>query len=139
MILHDLRCSTCNLTLIDFPLPSVPDAIIHSICGGTFEIIYENWYKRGNAQWGSRDGVVVFRDVQGHIRYPGRNDIPTPADHERVEIRNLADMHRFERKHDVTNERMHYDKNSDGFVHDGKPIAAPKWAEPNKDLFHTGS
>ncbi len=138
MILHDLRCSTCNLTLIDFFLPCVPDTILHATCGGTFDIIYENWRKRGNAQWGSRDASVVFRNAQGHIRYPGRNDTPTPPGHERVEIRNLADMTRFERKHDVTCEAMHFNKNSDGFVHDGRPVAAPKWAASNKELGFDG-
>ncbi len=134
MILHDLRCSTCNLTLIDFPLPRVPDVIVHAICGGTFDIVYENWYRRGNAQWGHRDVSVVFRDAQGKIRYPGRNDTPTPPGHERVEIRSLSDMHRFERTHDVTCEAMHFNKNSDGFVHDGRPVAKPKWAESNATL-----
>ena len=137
MIFHDLCCSTCGLTLIDFPLPFYSDSIVHALCGGPVEIVFTSPRRRGNAQWGSRDGVVVFRDANGKINYPGRNDVPTPAGHERVEIRSLADMHRFERDHDVTNEAMHFDKHSDGFVHDGRPVAAPNWAESNENLFRT--
>jgi len=92
-----------------------------------------NGARTRNAQWHERDKCVVYRERSGKIRYPGRNDQPTPSDCERVEIRSLADMTRFERDYNVTNEAMHYDKGTgrgfeSGDRHDGRPVAPPKWA-----------
>lgn len=126
MILHDLRCNGCGCEFVDFPLPTVPDAI-RCICGGAVEIIYRP--RPRNAQWSDRDCSVVYRDGNGKIYYPSRNDQPTPKDRERVEIRSLADMTRFERDHNVTNEAMHFDKGTgNSFEHDGRPVAKPNWA-----------
>lgn len=130
MILHDVRCPSCGYEFIDFPFPSIPDAIRCFDCGGEVEIVYRPRFR--NAQWHEREKCVVYRDRNGKIRYPGRNDQPTPSGYERVEIHSLADMTRFERDHNVTNEAMHYDKGTgNGFEsggrHDGLPVSAPKW------------
>jgi len=131
MVLHDYRCPTCGYELTDFALPTIPDVIRCVDCGGEIEILYRA--RTRNAQWHERDKCVVYRERSGKIRYPGRNDQPTPSDCERVEIRSLADMTRFERDYNVTNEAMHYDKGTgrgfeSGDRHDGRPVAPPKWA-----------
>ena len=58
------------------------------------------------AQWSDKDAVVVFVDGKGNVSYPARNDKPTPEGYERVTMRNLSEVRRFEKQHGVTNERM---------------------------------
>lgn len=66
------------------------------------------------------DRVVVYESAQegGKIQYPGRNDTPVPErlrrrGYVRKEI-NVSELGAFERKHGVTNERRHYDRNGRG-------------------------
>ena len=73
----------------------------------------------GAAQWSDKDAVVVFRDADGKIRYPGRNDTPTPAGCERVVMRSLREVEQFERTHGVRSEMAWFDKGS-GRGHDDK-------------------
>ena len=131
MILHDVRCSACGYEIVDFPFDHIPDAIRCIDCGGDVEIIYR--LRSRDAQWGDRSACIVFRERNGKIRYPARNDQPTPHDCERIELRSLAAVGRFERDHNVTNEAMHYDKGTgrgfeSGDRHDGCPVALPQWA-----------
>lgn len=63
--------------------------------------------------------VVVYESAQERkIQYPGRNDVPVP---ERLVKRgyirrelNVRDLARFERQHNVANERRHFDRNGKG-------------------------
>jgi len=48
------------------------------------------------------------------VRYPGSHACRVPAGYERVYLRSLADVDRFERVHKVVNERMHFDRNGRG-------------------------
>ena len=41
---------------------------------------------------------VVFRNPDGEVLFPGRSDEPTPAGYERVELRTVRDIRRFERQ-----------------------------------------
>ncbi len=82
------------------------------------------WWKRtrANAQWSDADAVVVFvnpnaSDPQTRVRYPGQNTAICPPGYERVEMRSLRDVERFERTHSVRNEMVWYDKGS-GRGHD---------------------
>lgn len=79
----------------------------------------QQWWKRSSqaGEWHEKDAVVVYRDAQGEIRYPGRNDQPTPAGCERVVLRSLQQVRAFERQHGVRNEAMDYDRGS-GRGHD---------------------
>lgn len=75
------------------------------------------WWKRprGPAQWDDRTAVMVHRDPRsGDIRYVGSHDAKLKAGYERVYLRSLAEVDRFERTHGVANERMHFDRNGRG-------------------------
>lgn len=50
------------------------------------------------------------------VRYPGRHDAKLKPGYERVYLRSLAEVDRFERDHHVLNHVMHYDSN--GRAHD---------------------
>lgn len=107
----DLACSTCDFEILDFFVMRVPEHVIHFPCGGEMTEVWRPRNRR--AQWSERDGVVVFRDpATGAIRYPGRNDTPTPAGYERVEMRSLREVERFEREHNVRSEVAWFDKGS---------------------------
>lgn len=67
--------------------------------------------------------VVWQHPVTGHVEYTPRNDVPIPEryarwGYERREFTSLRDLGKFERQHDVVNERAHYDKGS-GRSYDG--------------------
>lgn len=67
-----------------------------------------------------RDSCVVFEHpVTGEVRYPGRNDAPMPeryaqAGFQRTEMRSLRAIEKFEKKHNVWNERAWCDSNARG-------------------------
>jgi hypothetical protein len=82
----------------------------------------DEWYvayrARGqNAQWGDSDAVMlhVTHDPtvpdDRKIRYVGRHDAKLKAGYERVYLRNLQEVNKFEREHKVMNHVMHYDSN----------------------------
>ena len=70
-----------------------------------------------HAQWSDADSVMVLvnpdpscpSDVR--VRYPGSHDAKVPVGYERVYLRNLQEVNRFEKQHGVANHRMHYDNN----------------------------
>lgn len=68
-----------------------------------------------NAEWTDADAVVVFRKPDGSISYPGRNDKPTPPGCERVVMKSLRAVEKFERENGVRNEAMWFDRNGRGF------------------------
>lgn len=78
---------------------------------------------RRDAQWSDRDAVVVHinndpncpDDVR--LRYPARNDAPPKPGYERVTLRSLREVERFERQHNVRSEMAWFDKGS-GRGHD---------------------
>ncbi len=104
----DLRCKSCGHETNDKFVMVIPGE-----CGGPCEEIWWGARKNRDAQWSDKDAVVVFRDpATGNIRYPGRNDRPTPAGHERLVMRSLREVEAFERSANVTCEAMHYDSGS---------------------------
>src|SRR5512146_1364783 len=109
----DYRCASCGHEVLDKFFMEVPDVYPCPQCGAAMD---RAWYVlRGQrAPWSDADSVVVFRDKDGGLRYPGRNDVPTPAGYERVVMRSLREVDKFERQHNVVNEAMHYDRNGRG-------------------------
>jgi uncharacterized protein YijF (DUF1287 family) len=93
-------CAGCGKTVQIGEWPLCP----HGFGNGTLAA--------GNAQWDDKTAVVVFRDAQGKIRYPGRNDLPTPAGCERVVMRSLREVEAFEKKEKVHSEMAWFDKGS---------------------------
>jgi len=64
--------------------------------------------------------VIVYESLKegGKIQYPGVGSAPVPArlrarGYEKREL-NVRDLASFERKHNVMNERRHYDRNGRG-------------------------
>ena len=110
MILWDLKCESCGEELRDFPFDKEKREapVVHFDCGGQFSRTILR--RGGSAVWHSTDTIVVFRSSTGEISYPARNDVPTPRDKERVEIRSLAELHSFEKAHGVRSYVNHYDK-----------------------------
>lgn len=112
MRLLDLECNKCGARLYDKFLRKVPAKIIHrktdpkSRCQGVMEQIFVA--RKRNASWSDRDAVVVFKKPDGSISYPGRNDAATPKGCERVVMKSLREVERFERQNGVRCEAMHF-------------------------------
>lgn len=112
----DLECAACGERVIDLFVMRVPDSLIHiekndgTPCYGTLDQIFLP--RTRDAQWSDRDAVVVFRKPDGTFSFPARNDIPTPPNCERVEMRSLREVERFEHQAGVRSEIAWFDKGS---------------------------
>jgi hypothetical protein len=115
----DLECSACGAEVDDIFFMRVPERIVHLEDGGTFEQVYR--LRPSNAQWSDRDSVVVFKDAQGHVKFPLRNDAPVPPGCERIVMRSLREVERFERDHNVRSHIAHYDSGSGHSADDAAP------------------
>jgi len=106
----DLECRLCGKTVRDVFFRRVPKIIRHTRLGVKCKGIMDQVFlpSARNAAWGDKDAVVVFRKPDGTISYPGRNDAPTPKGCERVEMKSLREVQRFERENGVRCEAMHY-------------------------------
>lgn len=107
----DLDCHACNHQIRDQFFMEVPDEFPCPKCGAKMD---RAWYlpRRERTEWDMRDAVVVFKKSDGSISYPGRNDSPTPQGCERVVMRSLRAVEKFEREHGVKNEAVWFDKGS---------------------------
>lgn len=114
MRLLDLECQKCGAVLRDLFFRKVPRTITHrrtdkkSRCRGVMEQVFLP--RPRNAGWGDRDAVVVFKKADGSISYPGRNDTTTPRGCERVVMRSLREVERFEKEQGVRCEAMHFNR-----------------------------
>ena len=81
----------------------------------------QDWWTRDRgsyAQWGDRDAVVVHVNNDpacpddARLRYPARNDAPLKEGYERVTLRSLREVERFERQHNVRSEMAWFDRGS---------------------------
>ena len=116
MVRHDLEC-TCGTITLDVLVD--PDHLpnCHRCIGGHISIVYLPQAIRTAACHPSETCVVYYSPKEGKYQYPARNDIPVPGrlqkrGYERVEMRSLSDIQRFEKKHGVVNERIWFDKGS---------------------------
>ena len=113
----DLVCSKCEMVLID-QWSSIENRK-HKLCGGKLERMWT--LTRGpDPGTHSSEAVIVYQSERerGKIQYPGRGDVPVPArlrarGYEKVKL-NVRDLAAFERKHNVANERRHFDRNGRG-------------------------
>lgn len=116
MVYVDLVCSKCELVVVD--QWSDREGVRHT-CGGQMERL---WTLTRGPDPGTHtsERVVVYESLkEGKIQYPGRTDVPIPSrlrarGYERKEL-NVRDLAKFERKHNVANERRHFDRNGNGF------------------------
>lgn len=129
MRLLDLECEKCGKVLRDVFFRKVPSKFVHrktdkaSRCHG---VMVQVFLPRGRGgQWGDKDAVVVFKKADGSISYPARNDLKTPAGCERVVMRSLSEVNRFERKNSVCCEAMHFNQGNEHPVIDRLPHGVP--------------
>jgi hypothetical protein len=115
----DLVCRSCGTEVTDLFVREVPVRIVHFEDDGEFEQVYR--LPRRDAQWSDRDAVVVFRDAQGHIRYPGRNDAIPPRGYEKVVMRSMHEVRQFEKAHGVVSHIAHFDNGSGRAIDDELP------------------
>lgn len=107
----DVECEKCGAQARDIFVMRVPEEVIHfgdaGECMGTMEEVLLPRSAR-HAGWSDGDAVVVFRKADGSLSYPMRNDSATPAGCERVVMKSLREVERFEKEHGVRCEAMHY-------------------------------
>ncbi len=96
MPLYDFHCSTCNSTVERFLVASkLTDSLICASCGGTSIYTPSFWYSSAVPAQRFRP-VVIHRDSQGNIRHPAHENAPVPEGFERVELRNIHEVRKFE-------------------------------------------
>ncbi len=86
-----MKCSECGteLQVGDWPF-----------CGGD-----QNRHVPADGRFAQGfDPVVIHRDAAGNIRYPGAADAPVPAGFQKVELRTMHEVRRFEAE---VNQREH--------------------------------
>lgn len=105
----DLICNGCETRICDV-MRSCGDSLPKcATCGLRMS---EDWLPRvrHNAEWSDQNAVVVFKQPDGKILYPGRNDRPTPKGCERVTLRSLRQVERFEKENNVRSEIAWFDR-----------------------------
>lgn len=113
----DLECENCGEQIIDLFVRTVPDRVIHveqkdgTPCHGIMSHLFLPSSRR-YSQWSDRDMVVVFRKPDGTLSYPMVNDKPTPHGCERIEMRSLREVEKFEKQNGVRSEMAWFDKGS---------------------------
>ena len=109
----DIRCPACSWEKENIILAE-DDLVRCQACGHEAEQV---WWKRprGPAQWDDSTAVLVHvHPATGDVRYVGSHDAKLKPGYERVYLRSLHDVDKFERQHGVANERMHFDRNGRG-------------------------
>jgi len=112
----DIRCLSCSHEQSD-QLLDEHDVVCCIRCGALTEQV---WWKRprGPAQWDDHTAVAVDicndptcpEDVR--VRYIGSHDARRKPGYERVFLRSLREVERFEREHNVRSEMAWYDRGS---------------------------
>lgn len=107
--LVDLFCE-CGRREVD--VLCSPEEIIE--CPDCHKGMQQDWLPRvrRDAQWDDRTAVMVHVNAAtGQVSYPGRHDAKLRPGYERVYLRSLDAVNRFERDHKVAVHAMHYDNN----------------------------
>lgn len=118
-VLVDVQCSKCAGILYDVWSVLVDSTCTVQLCTGKLERLYT--LTRGpspGAHPSEKCIVYVSEKEGGHVQYPGRNDVPVPdrlkqRGYVRQEVTPMQ-LASFERKHNVMNERRHFDRNGKG-------------------------
>jgi hypothetical protein len=112
----DVVCELCKIEVNDLFVMKVPDRIIHLECGRVMNSVYRARQSHVS-QLSEKDAIVVFKKPDGSISYPGRNDSPTPAGCERIELRTRRAVDQFCKRNNVRHEATDFDKGT-GRGHD---------------------
>jgi hypothetical protein len=117
MVLHDFICDRCERIFED--LIHRPGKYVHLECGGFLEVTYR-MRKPRPAQLPEAESVALYySEKEKQVQYPGRNDQPVPErlrarGYEKVWLRSDQAIGKFEKEHQVVNERRHFN-NGNGF------------------------
>ncbi len=110
MPIHDVQCSKCGNIIQNYYASPWPSSISHED-GGEYEILWRS-SSPSPAAAHPHERTVVYKDpITGQIAYPGRNDTPSKYDDmgwERVEFEHARDLEKFEKQHNVLNEKLWY-------------------------------
>lgn len=93
MPMYDYRCETCNRTFERF-FSKFVESPNCTECGSVMSYEPSFWYNSRDAQ--SFTPVVIHRDSEGNIRLPGSVNAPVPPGFERVELRDIHQVRKFE-------------------------------------------
>lgn len=108
--LVDLDCTACGRHETDV-MCSEDDTFD---CPDCHAAMVQDWLPRvhRNAQWDDNTAVMVHVNATtGDVRYPGQHSAKVKEGYERVYLRSLAEVNKFEREHNVACHTMHYDNN----------------------------
>ena len=112
-VIVDLICNKCEAIYIDRWSSDI-GINCHQCIGGTVERLWTITRGIDPGTHPSERVVVYESESEGKIQYPGRSDVPIPdrlrrRGYVRREL-NVRDLAAFERKHNVANERRHFNK-----------------------------
>jgi hypothetical protein len=110
----DWNCHACGAYIWDALADEQAERRCH--CGKSMEQV---WWKTRQRSGSWDDGSAVMVHVSNdpdcpadrRVRYPGRHDAVLKPGYERVYLRDLPSVNKFEREHKVMNQRFHYDSN----------------------------
>lgn len=111
----DISCTACDATLNDQWSDMIGLPHVGCPSSGAWERVWTLCPSVAPNTHPSERVVVYESEREGKIQYPGQNNVPVP---DRLQSRgyvrrelNVRDLHAFEKKHNVMNERRHYDRN----------------------------
>lgn len=94
-----MKCPDCGQQTIPFPDGTPCPLCVAADSGAAF-------LRAGrNAQ--AFDPVLIFEDAHGNVRFPGRNDAPTPDGFKAVELRDIRQVREFERRMNAREHARH--------------------------------
>lgn len=115
--LHDVACAKCNKIERNHFFPNIAriDRDMPLCCGARMEICWQATNSIHSPCHPSETIVIWEHPQTGQVMYPARNDVPMPARYRsqgyvRREIRNLADVRKFEKEKKVVAECAEFDR-----------------------------
>jgi hypothetical protein len=104
MILHDFKCARGHVfeRMVRWDV----EAVACPTCGSRAARVFLSW--RSHPENAQRfNPIVVFKNPDSTYRFPGRSNEPTPSACQRVELRTLSQVRRFEREENSRLKSIH--------------------------------
>jgi hypothetical protein len=124
MVIHDFICLRCDKILRNLPSRANPplhhNADSTSMCRGKLVIYWSTTTARPAQFCTDETTVVYYSDQENKVQYPMLNNVPIPPrlvarGYRKLELKSDHAVGQFEKKHNVVNERRHYDSNGRGY------------------------
>jgi hypothetical protein len=95
---YDYHCEKCGVTQEYFLRPMPPNKLLCATpdCGGEADYAPSFYYTSQTAQRFAP--VVVHKDAEGNVRFPGHADAPLPPGFHRVELTDFYQIRKFEKE-----------------------------------------